>query len=250
MHGAKKAATPGERSSGAHPTIHAADYSSHTAQFLSAIASPDDVIEIRAFEADKYIRIASGYFNDRDMLLQAVADLEAQKPTGIFCTVNRVDRALLARANNRVVKARYTTADADITARAVLPIDVDSVRPSGISATDAELGAALEVADNIDRHFQRQQWPAPIFVCSGNGYHLYYRVDLPADESATDWVKRTLATLADKFDTDGAKVDRSVYNAARIMRLPGTTARKGDPLPDRPHRICKLMEKEYTPWDW
>ena len=213
-----------------------------TAHFLDAIAEPGQVIEIRAFDVDKYIRIQSGYFDDRAKLLQTVTDLEAKKPVGIFVTINPCNPALLARANNRMVKAKHecTTKDREIIRRVVLPIDIDAVRPSGISATDNEKAEALKVADAVKGFLTGKGWPAPIFVDSGNGYHLYFRVDLPNDEASNKIAKSILHNLADRFNTDGAKIDTTVYNASRIMRLPGTTARKGDPLSDRPHRMSRI----------
>ena len=38
------------------------------------------------------------------------------------------------------------------------------------------------------------------------------------------------------------KVDQSTFNAARIWKLYGTVARKGDDMPDRPHRISWALE--------
>jgi hypothetical protein len=75
---------------------------------------------------------------------------------------------------------------------------------------------------------------------SGNGYHLLYRVDLPADDGGL--VERILAALGERFDTPHAKIDRTVFNPARICKLPGTLARKGDSTADRPHRRAKLLE--------
>ena len=37
-------------------------------------------------------------------------------------------------------------------------------------------------------------------------------------------------------------VDRSVHNPARIWKLYGTWAGKGDSIPERPHRMAKLIE--------
>ena len=150
----------------------------------------------------------------------------------------------MARANNRIIdKPKHTTSDKEIVRRLVLPIDIDAIRPAGISATDAEKAEALKVADDVDRYLQAQGWPPPMFVDSGNGYHLFYRVDLPNDAARPAMVKANLARLADKFDTDAAKVDQSIHNAARIMRIPGTWARKGDPTGDRLHRPSILMEE-------
>ena len=38
------------------------------------------------------------------------------------------------------------------------------------------------------------------------------------------------------------KVDTSTFNPARIVKLYGTPARKGDSMPDRPHRLARLLD--------
>ena len=75
---------------------------------------------------------------------------------------------------------------------------------------------------------------------SGNGYHLLYRIDLPAADGGL--VERVLKSLAARFDNEHVKIDQSVYNPARICKLPGTMARKGDHTEARPHRRAKLLE--------
>jgi hypothetical protein len=38
------------------------------------------------------------------------------------------------------------------------------------------------------------------------------------------------------------KIDQSVHNPARLCKVPGTWARKGDNTTDRPHRIAQFLE--------
>ncbi len=84
-------------------------------------------------------------------------------------------------------------------------------------------------------------WPDPVAGDSGNGCHLLYRVDLPNDRESADLVQNVLKTLAFLFDDEIVKLDTGVYNAARIWKLYGTVARKGDPIPDRPHRRSEIL---------
>src|SRR5262249_49366020 len=149
---------------------------------------------------------------------------------------------ILARCANRVKVAEQgdLASDHHVDRRRWLLIDVDPVRLAGIGATDAEKATAREVTEAIRRHLDGLGWPAPIPAHSGNGWHLFYALDLPADDG--ELVKRCLAALAKRFDTDAAKVDTAVHNAARIVKVPGTLARKGDPTPDRPHRRGGIVE--------
>ena len=77
---------------------------------------------------------------------------------------------------------------------------------------------------------------------SGNGAYLFLRIDLPNDEPSKELVRRVLMGLAARYDTEHAHVDLLPFDAVRICKLIGTTARKGDDLrgvdgiEDRPHR--------------
>src|SRR5690606_7071874 len=97
-----------------------------------------------------------------------------------------------------------------------LPVDIDPVRPSGVSSTDAEHAAALAMAERIAGYLAEQGFPAPILADSGNGAHLLYRIDLPNDEAATEIVRSTLATLDALFSNEAVTVDTANHNAARI----------------------------------
>src|SRR5205085_7089079 len=92
----------------------------------------------------------------------------------------------------------------------------------------------------VQEHLVGLGWPMPILADSGNGFHLLYRVDLPADDNGL--VKAVLEALGDRFDTPAVTVDRKVFNPARIVKLYGTLARKGDHIEDRPHRWASLLE--------
>jgi hypothetical protein len=83
-------------------------------------------------------------------------------------------------------------------------------------------------------------WPEPIHADSGNGAHLLYRVDLPADDGGL--IERCLKALAARFNSDMVHVDQSVHNPARIWKLYGTQAGKGDSTTDRPHRMAKIID--------
>jgi len=157
-----------------------------------------------------------------------------------------VKPALLARAANRVRSIRNKeplTTDADVQVRRWMLVDIDPVRPSGISATDEEHKLALARAENIRETLAAEGWPTPVAVDSGNGGHLLYSVQLPNDSESTELLRRTLGGLALRFDDGTVEVDTAVFNAARLVKLPGTIARKGDDLPERPHRIARLLSK-------
>jgi hypothetical protein len=76
---------------------------------------------------------------------------------------------------------------------------------------------------------------------SGTGAYLLYAVDLPNDDTSRDLIKGLLDRLARRFDDAATTIDTGVFNAARIMRTPGTLNAKGDNKTDRPHRRARLV---------
>jgi hypothetical protein len=211
---------------------------------LDLLFEPGQVVEVRAISEEG---TASGYFDDFDDLEKAAGSLDVLSDVhGIYVTLNEVNRALLSRRANRV-KTRLsrkdaTTTDADIVRRRWFPVDVDPVRPSGVSSTGDEQEAAVEKAREIGDWLTSQGWPAGVLAHSGNGAHLLYRVDLPNDDQSRELVKRGLEVLAAMFDDKKSTVDTANHNAARIWKLYGTMSRKGDNTADRPHRRSRILE--------
>ena len=213
---------------------------------LGLLLEPGQVTELRALEVSTpdYRRphTVSGYFDDPAALARAAEALPSTAK-GIYLVVNPINPALLARSANRVrvVSERDAlTGDADITARRWLLIDADPRRPSGISAADAEHEAALDRARRIRDVLAAEGWPDPILADSGNGAHLLYRVELPPDDEGI--CKRALDALAFRFDDELVAIDQTVFKPARIWKLYGTVARKGDHTPERPHRLARILE--------
>ena len=210
---------------------------------IARLARAGTVIEVRAL-TDQFTH--SGYFSDPAALVRAVEPLDADNSVhGIYVTLNEVNPALLSRRANRIKmrlgKKDSTTSDADILRRRWLPIDIDPLRPSGVSSTDEEHGLALAKAEEVARWLAGLGFPDPVRADSGNGAHLLYRIDLPNDEAATPLVKSCLATLDTLFSDDRVTVDTANFNAARIWKLYGTVSRKGDNTPERPHRRSRML---------
>ena len=215
--------------------------------------SETEIRELRALgvkSADGKPIVVAGWFDDPDKLLQAAQEIEQRQPTGIYITLNPVERELLVRSPNRLVdRPRSTTADRDISRRVWLPIDIDPVRPSGTNADPCELlvarTKALEVADWLLEQLGAEP---DIWGFSGNGYHLLYRIDMPNDAESTRLVKSVLIRASDRFNDGEAKVDRSVSNPARIWKLYGTTARKGAEVAEenRVHRLSRILERRFA----
>lgn len=153
--------------------------------------------------------------------------------TGVYYALNPVRPDLAVRV--RV---------GDVARRRWLLVDVDRVKTlenKEHSATDAEHQAAKLLASDVCDYLHDQGWPAPVLVDSGNGFHLLYRLDLPADTYVRVLLKQTLKHLADKFDGDRGTIGKECHDARRISKLPGTWACRGVESAERPFRMCRLL---------
>jgi hypothetical protein len=220
------------------------------ALYLRRLIEPGAVTELRALHythpGGRHAETVAGFF-DYDHLDAMAAAAHRLSPcaVGVYFLLNPADPALLSRRCNKVGPADkgLSAGDDDILRRRWLPIDVDPRRKSGISATAAERLAAKRVTWKVHQHLKGRGWPDPVIGDSGNGFHLLYRIDQPADDGGR--VQRCLEALAARFDTPAAAVDVAVANPGRIWKLYGTVARKGDSTPDRPHRLTDLI----LPWE-
>src|SRR5262249_41406863 len=66
--------------------------------------------------------------------------------------------------------------------------------------------------------------------------------DLPNDDRSRDLVHACLKAVKARLTNDAVKGDESNANAARIWKLYGTVARKGDDTKTRPHRRSRILE--------
>ena len=205
-----------------------------------------DVFEVRVLDAVSadYRRehIESGYFDYEHISAVPEALKRLLSFRGVYVTVNPVNPDLLARAVNRLRPAgrNPTTADTDIVRRRWLLIDCDPRRASGVSSSNAEHESALAKAREIRDGLSSLGWADPIMTDSGNGAQLMYRIDLPADDG--ELVRRVIGEIA-KASSEQVAIDTSVHNPARIWRLPGTMNCKGDSIPERPHRMARILEE-------
>jgi hypothetical protein len=207
---------------------------------IALLFRPGDVVEVRIPKTR--VGTVSGYFDDHVKLAAAIEEADRKyAATGIYYVLNPVNKALLARAYNRLKPyAEYTTADTDILRRRWLPVDLDPVRPAGISSSDEEHATAIERAETIAREMAKE-WGTALIADSGNGAHVLWEIDLPNDSTGLAFVSGALAELDRRYSDGIVKVDVTSSNAARIWKAYGTTARKGDSIPGRTHRASRIL---------
>ena len=213
----------------------------------------DCVFELRALKKKgRFTETRSGFYDAahlHEMAIDAIR-LERQGMNGVYWTLNPVDRQLHAIRENREDQAGdgESAGDAHILRRRYLLIDFDPKRHPKISSTDAEKELARAVCMAVRAFLKSLGWPEPIVADSGNGFHLLYYIDLPADDliegdaDTRGIVERCLKALAHEYSTPAVTVDAGNWNPARICKLYGTASRKGTNTKERPHRRSCLLE--------
>lgn len=210
---------------------------------LNAIVPPGAVFELRLLGMRKG-QIDSGYFDSPAQAANALVGAQGLYK-GVYFTPNPVNPATLARSHNRITPWSQwgTTSDTEVTRRRWLLVDIDARRLAGISSTEAEHAEALKAARDIAGALSMMYgFPDPIISDSGNGAHLMYRIDEENSDTVRDELHTFLRILKKQYDSATIDMDTTVYNAARIWRVPGTWARKGDSTPDRPHRKAHVLK--------
>lgn len=215
------------------------------AKQMKIFFQPGDVIELRALKPTSgYNQTASGYFNNVEDFAKEAAKIDG-KYEGIYFTLNPVNPELLARAKNKVKqKANLTTSDKDIAFRAWILIDIDPVRATGISSTDEQHKLALERAYRIvSELLESLNFDFTYVVASsGNGAHVLIRIHLPNDNAHTELISEFLNYIGLQYTDTVCDIDLKVFNAARICKVYGTLACKGDHTDERPHRKAKILK--------
>ena len=220
---------------------------------FETFCSCGDVVEVRilgAFGKGPWESFAkgtvSGYFDDHSPFVKAVRATNKAQHDGIYFTLQRIDPRLIGRAFNKLKASNLTTSDNNVRHYRWILVDIDPVRPSGISSSDSELAEAQKTAAAVISWLSEKNFPEPIQAMSGNGIHLLYGLnDTPVTEAVTRFIKSFLLLLAARFNSDTVSIDTSVFNPARICRLYGTTARKGDSVPAGPNREARPHRGSY-----
>ena len=200
------------------------------------VLHPDgELFEIRAIDGKWN---ASGYFTDADTLIKQLQYAKIRATANIYITLGSIKEDCYARTqHDKIIEyATPTTTDADVIGYNWLMIDLDPVRTSGVSSSDAELEAAKNKANDIYLYMKQQGWSEPVIAVSGNGVHLLYNVCIKNDEERVDLFRSALQALNAMFADSQIDVDVKTFNPARICKLYGTIAQKGANTAERPHR--------------
>jgi hypothetical protein len=202
--------------------------------------------EIRILPKENYLVIngrreylgntVAGYYTDYAKAAHDIAPYDGK--AAIYATLNPCDLKLMRRSHNKLAfKVKATAKDEDIISILWFPFDVDPVRPADTPSSDDELMAALERRDRMIREVFEPRGVPVIRGMSGNGGHgLIPLIGYPNTAETQAKIKRLLDWLSETFSDETVSVDRTVGNPARIWKVYGTLAVKGDHTHEAPHR--------------
>lgn len=210
-------------------------------QAINVLQASGGVYEVRVIGSGRNKPIMSGYFKDAETLLTEFDSIDL-RGRNVYITLGRVKDDCFARPQSGHFEPnQQATSDPEIIAYRWLFIDFDPVRITGVSSTGAELQKARELLETVRAYLQGLGFPVPVVAASGNGYHMFYRVDIPNTEENENLIIKCLKNLSAMFDTDAVKIDTTNSNPSRICKLHGTLAQKGTSTAERPHRMSRLL---------
>jgi hypothetical protein len=215
--------------------------------WLRLLHVPETPVEVRCFDVDGIYGL--GLFDDHTKLAAAIARGSGSLNT--YITLQRLcsDLALRrhydpakteTRPRNVLGTAGPAAKDTDVIAYQWLPIDLDPIREPDTAATVAEQAAAFDHAGTIRESLASLGWPQPVFASSGNGAYLLYRIVVPVEDA--DLVRRVLEAIKQQVPSRTVKLDTSMANPSRIIRVMGLLNMKGPNTAERPHRVAAVVE--------
>ena len=182
--------------------------------YLERLIEDCGVVEVRHLPTGR-----TGLFDDVQALQSSIKRFE--NFGGLYCTLNQPSRSPANRFGDRAIR------DIEMVRIRRIPFDFDPVRRTDKTSTAAQIEAAQRACLNLAAKLCQLGFPKPLVGFSGNGYHLQYRTDLPADRDTARLLDIIYVGLAQICSTDKVLFDRTVRNPSRILRLYGTVNRKG-----------------------
>ena len=200
-----------------------------------------DLTEVRILDGNKTY---SGYFKDVENLIRAIEPYDNYSHAQIYFTLNHINSACYSRCPEKIIqiKREPTTGDLDIDGRTHVLIDLDPKRPSGVSSSNSELEYAHRKAVDVYRYLIGQGFNEPIVCKSGNGYHIILPCKIAVNDETTETIKTFIKVMSMLFSDDKVEVDEKVFNASRICKLYGVTAKKGENTKERPWRQSEILK--------
>lgn len=196
--------------------------------------------EIRCLDGQ---RTYSGYYRNIENIIRDIEPLSERPNMQMYFVMNKISDDCYERpqCERMIEKPKNTTTDQNIEGRKWIMLDFDTERAAGVGSTDEQWQEARAVALKVYDFLKAQGFYDPIVTHSGNGVHIYIRVNLANNDDNKKLIERFLHAMSMMFSDEKVKIDLAVANAARITKLVGTMAKKGTNTANRPWRMSKYL---------
>lgn len=203
-------------------------------EWLSLFVGPEQWTELRALNVQGRKAVHRFFLgSDALALAEQALEWENEGASGVYFVPNPIDQA--------TTRSGKFTADADVASRRWLLVDIDAKRPPNTSASEEERAKSWAVVQRVLGILAGIKGKY-VLADSGNGFHVLLPAAWPNDVLSKEAARDFLDDLDERCGDSFARVDHSTYNAARITKLYGTIARKGQPTAARPHRYSRILE--------
>ena len=213
--------------------------------------------EIRGIgKVDGKHRSYSGWFASVGGLMSALEQM-AHLNLNWYFVFNQIDYDQLngkmrnSSCMEKIAMSNHCICDIDIVRRKWVMLDFDPVRPSGTSSTFEQLSYASMTAKKVWDFLFHNGFYDYVGCVSGNGYHIMLPCDLEANEQTDNLVSDFIKVISMLFSDENVAIDTQVSNRARLTKLYGTVAHKGEHSALTPHRTScfKHVPQEIKPID-
>lgn len=201
------------------------------------IISNDEPIAVMSFKPSLI-----GVFTNYGDLDKA---LKQSRISVVYTTTNVVKRNVLKKLplnKFEVMNSDNSISAKDIKELRYFFVDIDVVglrqgQDKKRNATDEEHEEARKVAEHVQKFLANKDFPAPIFIDSGNGFHLLYPIKLTATKENEILIKNSLIALSEEVNTEVARIDTGIFDRSRKIKMPGSVNNKEDDF----FRISKIL---------
>lgn len=163
-----------------------------------------------------------------------IKKLDADNVKGTYISLNPV--------TNENINKQKKIADVDVLCRVNMLFDVDAEKPEEYkkyAATETEHNETIKKTYIIKNWCNDKGFPQPLILDTGNGCALIFALDMWENNEENKQLIKNLFNYIEK--ETNIHLDRTVINAGRITRIPGTNNRKLENN-ERKNRQCKLLE--------
>ena len=190
-------------------------------------------------------KVKTGYFQGSDRLIDELKNVNLEN-CNVYITLNEIHPGCYCRIQrdhliDSIGKGVPSTSENDVIMFRWLLIDLDPVRPTGISSTDSEYNHSKKVALQVINFMREQGFDDFIIALSGNGTHILYKIEAPATEENKKMLAACLKEVDANCSDPVVKVDIVNFKKAQICKLYGTLAQKGCDTKERPFRMSKII---------